>query len=123
MIPPQHRPIAAGLASLVAIVPLLTIGVIQGKSQGIANNAEDERQHRLEAVAKASISQNCYVVGAIVVGAEVPVVGRAQSVCITLKDQSRYGFMEYQKGVLTAIDAFSAKEVKAKISTLGVKKK
>ena len=122
MLPPKHRPIAAGLAMAVSIAPLFTIGVMNGKTQGVKNEAELGRQDRLEAVSKAYLSQNCYIVPAIIVGAEVPVQGRAQSVCITLKDESRFGFIEYQKATLTAIDAFSQKEVKAKISTLGVKK-
>ena len=122
MIPPKHRPIAAGLAAAVAITPLFTMGVMNGKTQGVKNEAETARQDRLEAVSKAYLSNNCYIVPAIIVGSEVPVQGRAQSVCISLKDESRLGFIEYQKGALTAIDAFSQKEVKAKISTLGVKK-
>ena len=122
MIPPKQRPIVAAIASLLAIAPLLTIGSIKGQSQGIKNNAETDRQNRLEAVAKSSLSQNCYLVDAIVIGGEINVKGRAQSICITLKDGSRYGFIEYQKGSLIAIDAFSRKEVQAKISTLGVKK-
>ena len=121
MIPPKQRPIAASIASLVAIVPLLTIGITHGKTQGIKNDAETDRSNRLEAVAKASLSENCYIVESIVIGAEVPVIGRSQSVCIRLKDYSRYGFIEYQKSTLTAIDAFSRKEVQSKISTLGVK--
>lgn len=120
MIPPSKRPIVASIASLVAIVPLLTIGISHGRSQGMKNDAETDRSNRLEAVAKASLSENCYIVQSIVIGAEVPVIGRSQSVCIRLKDYSRYGFIEYQKGVLTAIDAFSRKEVQSKISTLGV---
>ena len=119
MIPPKQRPIVAAIASLVAIVPLLTMGTIRGQSQGIKNEAETDRQNRLEAVAKSSLSQNCYIVEAIVIGGEINVKGRAQSVCITLKDGSRFGFIEYQKGVLTAIDSFSRKDVKSKISTLG----
>ena len=119
MIPPKQRPIVAAIASLLAVIPLLTVGTIRGQSQGIKNEAETIRQSRLEAVAKASLSENCYVVETIVVGAEVPVIGRAQAICIRLKDGTRYAFIEYQKGVLTAIDSFSRKEVKAKISTLG----
>jgi hypothetical protein len=124
MIPPKHRPIAGAFFGLIALAPILTMGTVKGQSQGIKNEAETARQSRLEAVAKASISDNCYIAPiGIAVGAEFPVVGKSQSVCITLKDNSRYGFIEYQKGVLTIVDAFSQKEVKAKISTLGVKSK
>lgn len=122
MIPPKHRPTAAIVAVAISFAPLLTMGAMNGKTQGVKNQSEAERQERLEAVAKSSLSQNCYIVPAIVIGAEVPVVGRAQSVCIRLKDSSRYGFIEYQKGTLTAIEAYSSKEVQSKISTLGVKK-
>jgi hypothetical protein len=125
MIPPKHRPIVAGVFGFVCLVPILTMGTLHGKTQGTKNEAENQRQDRLEAVAKASLSNNCYINPAaeIVVGAEFKVNGRAQSVCVTLKDNSRYGFIEYQKGVLTIVDAFSQKEVNAKISTLGVKSK
>ena len=122
MIPPSQRPIVASIASVFAVIPLLTMGAVNGKSQGIKNDAETDRQKRLETVAKASQSENCYIVQAIVIGAEIQVEGRSQSVCVRLADESRYGFIEYQKGVLTAIDAFSRKEVQAKISTLGIKK-
>ena len=122
MILPSQRPIAASIASVFAVIPLLTMGTIHGKSQGVRNHAETDRQNRLEAVAKSSLSQNCYIVKAIVIGVEIPVEGRSQSVCIRLKDHSRYGFIEYQKDILTAIDAFSNKEVQSKISTLGAKK-
>ena len=123
MIPPKHRPIAAGLACFISLAPIVTMGTVHGKTQGVRNEAEIARQSRLEAIAKASLSDNCYLTEAIVVGAEFPVVGRSQSVCITLNDRSRYGFIEYQKATLTVVDAFSAKEVNAKISTLGVKPK
>ena len=122
MIPPKQRPIVAAIASLLAIVPLFIFGTIRGQSQGLKNEAETTRQSRLESVAKAVLSENCYIVESIVIGGEVPVIGRAQAICIRLKDGSRYTFIEYQKGVLTAIDAFSRKEVQAKISTLGVPK-
>jgi len=123
MLAPKHRPIAAGLACLVSLAPICMIGALKGQSQGIKNEAEADRQARLEAVAKASISDNCYQVTEITVGAEFFVKGRSQSVCIALKDGTRYGFIEYQKTILTVTDAFSQKDVKAKISTLGVKQK
>ena len=123
MLPPKHRPIAGAVACLIALAPICTMGAFKGQSQGIKNNAETDRQSRLEAVAKASLSDNCYITSEITVGAEFPVRGRSQTVCIALKDGSRYGFIEYQKTTLTVTDAFSQKEVKAKISTLGVKQK
>lgn len=123
MLAPKHRPIAAGVAGLVAIVPILTIGTLHGKTQGTKNIAESERQARLEAVAKSYLSNNCYINQSpeIVIGAELRVNGRAQSVCLTLKDESRFGFIEYQGATLTIVDAFSRKDVDAKISTLGAK--
>ena len=118
MIPPKHRPIAGAVACLISLAPIFTIGALNGQSQGTKNIAEADRQSRLEAVSKASLSDNCYVASQITVGAEFPVKGRAQTVCIALKDGSRYGFIEYQKTQLTVADAFSQKEIKSKISTL-----
>ena len=123
MIPPKHRPIAGAFACLISIAPLFTIGALNGRSQGTKNIAEADRQSRLEAVSKASLSDNCYVASQITVGAEFPIKGRSQSVCIALKDGSRYGFIEYQKTQLTVTDAFSQKEIRSKISTLGTKGK
>ena len=117
MIPPKHRPIAGAVACLISIAPIFTIGALNGQSQGTKNVAEADRQSRLEAVSKAFLSDNCYQAAEITVGAEFVVKGRSQSVCIALKDSSRYGFIEYQKTQLTVADAFSQKEVKAKIST------
>ena len=117
MIPPKHRPIAGAVACLISLAPIFTIGTMNGRSQGVKNIAETDRQSRLEAVSKASLSDNCYITSEINVGAEFPVKGRSQTVCIALKDGSRYGFIEYQKSTLTVTDAFSQKEVKAKIST------
>lgn len=119
MIPPKHRPIVAGLACFIALAPIVTMGTLHGKTQGVKNEAETERQSRLEAVSKAFLSDNCYQSETIIVGAEFPVQGRSQSVCVRIKDGSRFGFLEYQKATLTITDAFSNKEVKAKISTLG----
>lgn len=123
MLPPKHRPIAAGVACVIALAPIAVMGTMRGTVQTGKNEAETERQSRLEAVAKAYLSQNCYVSPSpeIVVGAEFRVNGRAQSVCITLKDGSRFGYIEYQKSTLTITDAFSKKELDAKISTLGKK--
>ncbi len=121
MIAPKHRPIAAGLACLIALAPIAVMGTMRGTAQTGKNEAETDRQSRLEAVAKSSLSDNCYQAAEITVGAEFPVKGRSQSVCIVLKDSSRYGFIEYQKSTLTVTDAFSRKEVQAKISTLGKK--
>ena len=123
MIPPKHRPIAGLVACLISIAPIFTIGALNGRSQGTKNIAEADRQSRLEAVSKASLSDNCYLTSQITVGAEFPVKGRAQTVCIALKDGTRYGFIEYQKSVLTVVDAFSRKEIRSKISTLGTKGK
>ena len=117
MIPPKHRPIAGAFACLISLAPIVTIGAFKGQSQGIKNIAEADRQARLEAVSKSSLSDNCYITSEITVGAEFPIKGRSQSVCIALKDGSRYGFIEYQKSTLTVTDAFSQKEVKSKIST------
>ena len=117
MIPPKHRPIAGAVAGLISLAPIFTIGTLNGQSQGVKNVAETDRQSRLEAVSKASLSDNCYQAAEITVGAEFLVKGKSQSVCIALKDGSRYGFIEYQKSTLTVTDAFSQKEVKAKIST------
>jgi hypothetical protein len=121
MIPPKHRPIAAGLALGLALTPIVTIGVFHGQGRAVKNEAEIQRQSQLEAVAKAHLSNNCYTAESIVVGAEFRVQGRSQSVCIALKDGSRFGFIEYQKEVLTVTHAFSKKDVQAKISTLGKK--
>ena len=123
MIPPKHRPIAGAVACLISLAPIFTIGALNGQSQGTKNIAEADRQSRLEAVSKASLSDNCYISSEITVGAEFVVKGRSQSVCIALKDGSRYGFIEYQKSTLTVTDAFSQKEVRSKISTLGPKGK
>ena len=123
MIPPKHRPIAGAVACLISLAPIFTIGALNGQSQGTKNVAETDRQSRLEAVSKASLSDNCYITSEITVGSEFPVKGRSQSVCIALKDGTRYGFIEYQKSTLTVTDAFSQKEIKAKISTLGTKGK
>ena len=123
MIPPKHRPIAGAVACLISIAPIFTIGALNGRSQGTKSIAETDRQSRLEAVAKTSLSDNCYQAAEITVGAEFVVKGRSQSVCIALKDGTRYGFIEYQKSTLTVTDAFSQKEVKSKISTLGTKGK
>ena len=117
MIPPKHRPIAGAFACLISIAPIFTIGALNGRSQGIKNVAETDRQSRLEAVSKASLSDNCYRASEITVGAEFVVRGRSQTVCIALKNGTRYGFIEYQKSTLTVTDAFSQKEVKSKIST------
>ena len=117
MIPPKHLPIAGAVACLISLAPIFTIGTMNGRSQGTKNMAEADRQSRLEAVSKASLSDNCYQAAEITVGAEFLVKGKSQSVCIALKDGSRYGFIEYQKSTLTVADAFSQKEVKAKIST------
>ena len=123
MIPPKHRPIAGAVACLISLAPIFTIGALNGQSQGTKNIAEADRQSRLEAVSKASLSDNCYLTSQITVGAEFPVKGRAQTVCIALKNGSRYGFIEYQKPTLTVTDAFSQKEIRSKISTLGIKGK
>ena len=117
MIPPKHRPIVGAVAALISLAPIFTIGALNGRSQGTKNVAEAVRQSRLKAVAMASLSDNCYQAAEITVGAEFPVRGRSQSVCIALKDGTRYGFIEYQKSTLTVTDAFSQKEVKSKIST------
>jgi hypothetical protein len=117
MIPPKHRPIAGAVACLISLAPIFTIGALNGRSQGTKNIAETDRQSRLDAVSKASLSDNCYQAAEITVGAEFLVKGRSQSTCIALKDGTRYGFIEYQKSTLTVTDAFSQKEVKAKIST------
>ena len=117
MIPPKHRPIAGIVACLISLAPIFTIGALNGQSQGTKNVAETDRQSRLEAVSKASLSDNCYITSEITVGAEFPVKGRAQTVCIALQNGKRYGFIEYQKSVLTVTDAFSQKEIKSKIST------
>ncbi len=117
MIPPKHRPIAGIVACLISLAPIFTIGAMNGRSQGTKNVAETDRQSRLEAVSKASLSDNCYITSEITVGAEFPVKGRAQTVCIALQNGKRYGFIEYQKSVLTVTDAFSQKEIKSKIST------
>ena len=117
MIPPKHRPIAGAVACLISLAPIFTIGALNGQSQGTKNVSETNRQSRLEAVSKASLSDNCYITSEITVGAEFVVKGRSQTVCIALKDGSRYGFIEYQKSTLTVTDAFSQKEVKSKIST------
>jgi hypothetical protein len=121
MLPPKHRPIAAGLACLIAVVPIITIGTMHGKTQGVKTQAETDRQARLEAVSKAFLSENCYITKDITVGAEFPVKGHAQTTCIAFSDGSRFGFIEYQKEILTVTDAFSRKEVNSKISTLGAK--
>ncbi len=123
MIQPKLRPIAAGVACFIALAPIVTLGALHGKTQGVKNTAEIDRQERLTAVAKAFVADNCYQSEAITVGAEFPVKGRSQSVCVRIKDGSRFGFLEYQKATLTITDAFSNKEVQAKISTLGVKTK
>ena len=123
MIPPKHRPIAGAVACLISLAPIFTIGALNGQSQGTKNVAETDRQARLEAVSKASLSDNCYRAPEITVGAEFVVKGRSQSVCIALPNGKRYGFIEYQKSTLTVTDAFSQKEVKSKISTLGTKGK
>ena len=117
MIPPKHRPIAGAFACLISLAPIFTIGAMNGRSQGTKNALETDRQARLEAVSKSSLSDNCYITSEITVGAEFVVKGRSQTVCIALKDGSRYGFIEYQKSKLTVADAFSQKEVKSKIST------
>ena len=117
MIPPKHRPIAGAFACLISIAPIFTIGALNGQSQGTTNVADTDRQSRLEAVSKASLSDNCYITSEITVGADFVVKGRSQTVCIALRNGSRYGFIEYQKSTLTVTDAFSQKEVKAKIST------
>ena len=117
MIPPKHRSIAGAFACLISLAPIFTIGAFKGQSQGIKNSAETDRQSRLEAVSKASLSDNCYVTSEITVGAEFVVRGRSQTVCIALDNGSRYGFIEYQKSTLTVTDSFSQKEVKSKIST------
>jgi len=122
MIPPKHRPIAGSFACLISLAPIFAIGTLNGRSQGTKNVAEADRQSRLEAVSKAELSNNCYQAAEIIVGAEFVVKGLSQSVCIALKDGSRYGFIEYQKSTLTVTNAFSQKEVKAKISTLGTKR-
>ena len=123
MIPPKHRPIAGAAACLISLAPIFTIGALNGRSQGTKNVAETDRQSRLEAVSKASLSDNCYITSEITVGAEFVVRGRSQTVCIALKNGSRYGFIEYQKSTLTVTDAFSQKEIRSKISTLGTKGK
>ena len=123
MIPPKHRPIAGAAACLISIAPIFTIGALNGQSQGTKNIAETDRQARLEAVSKASLSDNCYITSEITVGAEFVVKGRSQTVCIALQNGKRYGFIEYQKSVLTVVDAFSQKEIRSKISTLGTKGK
>ena len=117
MIPPKHRPIAGAFACLISLAPIFTVGTMNGRSQSTKNIAETDRQARLEAVSKASLSDNCYITSEITVGAEFVVKGRSQTVCIALKNGTRYGFIEYQKSTLTVTDAFSQKEVKAKIST------
>ncbi len=121
MIPPKYRPWIGFGVVLVALVPTITLGTYKGQSQGIKNEAETNRQARLEAVSKSSLSDNCYILNEIVVGQEIEVKGKSQSVCIALSDGSRFGYIEYQKGALTVTDSFSAKEIKSKISTLGVK--
>lgn len=121
MIPPKYRAYIGLGVALVALVPTITLGTFKGQTQSDKNEAETNRQARLEAVSKSSLSDNCYILNEIVVGQEIIVKGRSQSVCIALSDGSRYGFIEYQKGLLTVTDSFSAKEVKSKISTLGVK--
>lgn len=117
MIPPKHRPIAGAVACLISLAPIFTIGAMNGRSQGTKNAAETDRQSRLEAVSKASLSDNCYITSQINVGAEFSVRGRSQSVCIALPNGKRYGFIEYQQATLTVTDSFSQKEVKSKIST------
>lgn len=117
MIPPKHRPIAGAVACLISIAPIFTIGALNGRSQGTKNVAETDRQSRLEAVSKASLSDNCYITSQIIIGSEFVVKGRSQTVCIALNDGSRYGFIEYQKSTLTVTDSFSQKEVNSKIST------
>jgi hypothetical protein len=123
MIPPKHRPIAGAVACLISLAPIFTIGALNGQSQGTKNVAEADRQARLEAVSKSALANNCYVTSEITVGAEFPVKGRAQTVCIALPNGKRYGFIEYQKSTLTVTDAFSQKEIRSKISTLGTKGK
>ena len=123
MIPPKHRPIAGAVACLISLAPIFTIGALNGQSQGTKSIAEADRQSRLTAVSKAFLSDNCYITSQITVGAEFVVKGRSQSVCIALKDGSRYGFIEYHKSTLTVTDAVSQKEVRSKISTLGTKGK
>ena len=117
MIPPKHRPIAGAVACLISLAPIFTIGTMNGRSQGTKNIAETDRQSRLEAVSKASLSDNCYITSEITVGAEFVVKGRSQTVCIALSNGLRYGFIEYQQATLTVTDSFSQKEVKSKIST------
>lgn len=116
---PNHRPILAVLVCVVAIVPIVTTGTFKGSTQANKNDLEADRQARLEAVSKSSLSENCYIVNEVVIGQEITVKGRSQSLCITLSDGSRYGYIEYQKGLLTVTDSFSKKEVQSKISTLG----
>ena len=84
MIPPKHRPIAGAVACLISLAPIFTIGALNGQSQGTKNIAETDRQSRLEAVSKASLSDNCYITSEITVGAEFVVKGRSQSVCICI---------------------------------------
>lgn len=121
MIPPKYRAYIGFGVALVALVPTITLGTFKGQTQGTKNEAETNRQSRLEAVSKSSLSDNCYIVSEIVIGQEIPIKGKAQSVCIALSNGSRFGYIEYQKAILTVTDAFSAKEIKSKISTLGVK--
>ena len=122
MIPPKQRPIVASIITAMSLIPIAITGMFHGQIQGAKNEAELNRSNHLEAVSKAFMSENCYIVEDIVIGGEINIKGRSQSICIQLQNSSRFGFIEYQKGALITVDAFSQKEVQAKKSTLGVKK-
>lgn len=121
MIPPKQRPIVASIASVFAVMPLLTVGITHGKTQGLKNEDESLRLERLTTVTQDSMAQKCYVnIGPIDKISKGTIIRITDAVPASscIRDDHRYGFIGIVKGQVTVLEAFSPKEVQSEKSNL-----